>query len=538
MACMSPTQDFWWNQLSTFTKSWASSVSYQRSQPRHNNQPLPSLTEESVQHITTQSVHRLKEDLLSCLSCDPERARSETLSSLAPDFLSFVATSDLPPSTITRAISEARKALEELLDLHMSGHQEACQRYIHENRIKGIRESGYQAFLETSHATFQASFKDQVSELRAHYRAACDHAREWSSDKKARFNAEYTPFLEKYFQYDPFPSARDREWLAEKTVMTVRQIEVWFQNHRRRARLDGQIIEKASVDRQPASLGWLAEQLLPHLPRPRSQSVESECSTPPPDMHAPTLASSSNCILDSTSSPPHAFPVSFKQSAHLLDQNFPCRGGSFQFETPTWYRRPTKKRPRSEVCSVDELCDKFVEARIWGPPQKKSKTQSTVPWYASRCSGPVLAPLPSLVRPRVSHTSSPLSNTHRSQYPPTPATAPRRKRVAPQSSAASSSPSRPRAHQSRSPIPRSASNSSLASSGSSASEGDDIATPEGSPVSSSRPLVFESSNDSSDPFGSPIISGFAHYASDPQSLLPKSSPHSWLLNSQLTSVSQ
>nr|AAB22024.1 A42 mating-type factor beta 2-1 gene product [Coprinus cinereus, Peptide Partial, 44 aa] [Coprinopsis cinerea] len=42
--------------------------------------------------------------------------------------------------------------------------------------------------------------------------------------------------LEKYFEYNAYPSARDREWLARKTMMSVRQIEVWFQNHRRRAR--------------------------------------------------------------------------------------------------------------------------------------------------------------------------------------------------------------------------------------------------------------------------------------------------------------
>ncbi|KAJ3805704.1 hypothetical protein F5876DRAFT_91402 [Lentinula aff. lateritia] len=53
------------------------------------------------------------------------------------------------------------------------------------------------------------------------------------------FNNEYTPILETYFQYDPYPSSRDRQIIAERSGMTRRQIEVWFQNHRRTARQSG-----------------------------------------------------------------------------------------------------------------------------------------------------------------------------------------------------------------------------------------------------------------------------------------------------------
>ncbi|KAJ4485857.1 hypothetical protein J3R30DRAFT_3401573 [Lentinula aciculospora] len=53
------------------------------------------------------------------------------------------------------------------------------------------------------------------------------------------FNNEYTPILETYFQYDPYPSARDRQIIADRSGMQTRQIEVWFQNHRKRARQQG-----------------------------------------------------------------------------------------------------------------------------------------------------------------------------------------------------------------------------------------------------------------------------------------------------------
>jgi Homeodomain len=38
---------------------------------------------------------------------------------------------------------------------------------------------------------------------------------------------EYTPCLERYFEYNAYPSAPDRLLLARKSMMTPRQIEVW-----------------------------------------------------------------------------------------------------------------------------------------------------------------------------------------------------------------------------------------------------------------------------------------------------------------------
>ena len=38
---------------------------------------------------------------------------------------------------------------------------------------------------------------------------------------------EYTPLLEKYFEYNSYPSGPDRLMLARKSMMTIRQIEVW-----------------------------------------------------------------------------------------------------------------------------------------------------------------------------------------------------------------------------------------------------------------------------------------------------------------------
>ncbi|KAL1740817.1 mating type protein A-alpha Y6 [Schizophyllum fasciatum] len=53
---------------------------------------------------------------------------------------------------------------------------------------------------------------------------------------KPKFHPEYRPLLELYFHFNAYPTYADRRVLAEKTGMLTRQITVWFQNHRRRAK--------------------------------------------------------------------------------------------------------------------------------------------------------------------------------------------------------------------------------------------------------------------------------------------------------------
>ncbi|KAG6848753.1 hypothetical protein H0H93_014387 [Arthromyces matolae] len=70
--------------------------------------------------------------------------------------------------------------------------------------------------------------------------------------KRPVFNHEYTPLLEKYFEYNAYPSAPDRAVLARKSMMTPRQIEVW--NHRNRAKKEGKPLKKLSASSVPADL--------------------------------------------------------------------------------------------------------------------------------------------------------------------------------------------------------------------------------------------------------------------------------------------
>ncbi|KAG6901150.1 hypothetical protein C0995_016451 [Termitomyces sp. Mi166 len=72
--------------------------------------------------------------------------------------------------------------------------------------------------------------------------------------KKPVFNREYTPLLEKYFEFNAYPSAPDRAFLARKSMMSPRQIEVWFQNHRNRARKEGKCLRKLTDHSLPPEL--------------------------------------------------------------------------------------------------------------------------------------------------------------------------------------------------------------------------------------------------------------------------------------------
>ncbi|KAK1216068.1 hypothetical protein PQX77_021299 [Marasmius sp. AFHP31] len=53
--------------------------------------------------------------------------------------------------------------------------------------------------------------------------------------QKRPFNHAYIPVLQLYFSMNPMPRAADRKHLATDSGMSARQIEVWFQNQRRRA---------------------------------------------------------------------------------------------------------------------------------------------------------------------------------------------------------------------------------------------------------------------------------------------------------------
>ncbi|KAG5634563.1 hypothetical protein H0H81_001520, partial [Sphagnurus paluster] len=93
---------------------------------------------------------------------------------------------------------------------------------------------------------------------------------------------EYTPLLEKYFEYNAYPSAADKAVLARKSMMTARQIEVWFQNHRNRARRDGRPIRKLTEDPLPLEISLKSlERKMPFFTIPEYERSLHNKAQPP-----------------------------------------------------------------------------------------------------------------------------------------------------------------------------------------------------------------------------------------------------------------
>ncbi|KAL1670677.1 mating type protein A alpha Y mating type dependent binding region-domain-containing protein [Schizophyllum commune] len=98
---------------------------------------------------------------------------------------------------------------------------------------------------QTQVLEFAARWREEMEKQRAHITATMGP----SEKKRRKFHSEYTPLLELYFRFNAYPTWADRRALAQKTGMLTRQITVWFQNHRRRAK--GPLPRMSPTDRIP-----------------------------------------------------------------------------------------------------------------------------------------------------------------------------------------------------------------------------------------------------------------------------------------------
>lgn len=140
---------------------------------------------------------------------------------------------------------------------------------------------------------------------------------------------EFVPLLEKYFEFNAYPSAPDRAALARKSMMTPRQIEVWvslpflrclcrltdtcqYQNHRNRAKKEGKVLKRLTTDPLPLQLPLESlEQKMPFFiipPNERKNIVHVETSDSESsddgveDIHVRDLRKPTDYILISFSS--------------------------------------------------------------------------------------------------------------------------------------------------------------------------------------------------------------------------------------------
>lgn len=190
--------------------------------------------------------------------------------------------------------------------------------------------------------------------------------------------------------------------LAQKTHMTLRQIEVWvrvtyldnhqqlirsqFQNHRRRAREDGKPLPRRSYDANPDDYTLESLQVTRSTPSRRSRSI----STSPSDINdedfgplsnsnrANSIASVSRWISHSPVDivkgpvPPHAFPTPF--SPNHDNDPFPFKPSYAEFE---WYRKATvvsKSAKKHTAVDIEAFQRDFqLQLRVFEKPEKSLK---------------------------------------------------------------------------------------------------------------------------------------------------------------------
>ncbi|KAF8078878.1 hypothetical protein FPV67DRAFT_1466738 [Lyophyllum atratum] len=248
--------------------------------------------------------------------------------------------------------------------------------------------------------------------------------------KKPVFNHEYTPLLEKYFEYNAYPSALDRAVLARKSMMTPRQIEVWFQNHRNRAKKDERPLRKLTEHPLPLEISLKSlEHKMPfftvseHERRPANEPGPQD--DPSDDEDTPSISVPFQDPADSdVLNPPrpcHAFPTVYPPRC---DYNpFPSKAGIHKFPRPIWFRTPATSQRSSKIPldMEDFIADFGMKLHFRAPASKKRRLTSSHSWCALRTTIPPPAPHPAFVRSPISAPSSHTSS-HRSDIPAIPAT--------------------------------------------------------------------------------------------------------------------
>ncbi|KAJ7492440.1 hypothetical protein FB451DRAFT_1078497 [Mycena latifolia] len=233
-----------------------------------------------------------------------------------------------------------------------------------------------------------------------------------SIDRKP-FNHEFTPFLQKYFEYNAFPSAADRVAMAKKSMMEPRQIEVWFQNHRRRAKSEGKAVRKLGpADPPPLELCLqsLEEKMEPYLiPEPLRQSVDSDVSEAGSDDEEEDEFDdekrSEDVDISDVLNPPaarHAFPMPYARGRHMVSAILPTQ--EFSFPPPVWQRKAAVTPVNRPVVTIDECVSAFARFHVYDPTRVLSP-----PFRIATTVIPPSAPLPALVRGKF--TPSPVDAT-------------------------------------------------------------------------------------------------------------------------------
>nr|AAZ14946.1 homeodomain mating-type protein [Coprinellus disseminatus] len=333
---------------------------------------------QSCRDLVTAPMSSKRPQLTSPANTQPGLSPALVLA-VPANFTAFLKDLKLPPTIRAKVETRIHEAVEEQKALHEKKYRDVCDKLLGQpsSSLKHI------ALFEGLKASHERSFERQLHQIReGTERVYAEISTRVAESKKPAFNSEYTPVLEQYFEYNAYPSARDRELLARKSSMSPRQIEVWFQNHRRRARQEGRSLKRISTDPLPAniSLSALKEQMPAFMmrkherrsPSPTEPTQNLPSPTPTPAVPPPEFS------LDEIPSSASSWPT-----AYSLRGNVTLSVSRFSpFEAPVWYRKPSSSPPPRSLPSpsIDDLCsDLRSKLHIGGPAAARKQRDCTEP---------------------------------------------------------------------------------------------------------------------------------------------------------------
>ncbi|KAJ7597540.1 hypothetical protein C8J56DRAFT_1021706 [Mycena floridula] len=207
---------------------------------------------------------------------------------------------------------------------------------------ESVMQKLFEAFSNIYHREVLPTLREKIL---SYLSSESDDRFEEVEEKQPTFNSQYIPFLLEYFKYNAYPALPDRQAMAKRTGMLERQIEVWFQNRRRRLKSQNPtvpLIRRKRTDALPADLNLVEFQkkLVP--------SLRAKLPPPEPIIKAPVRderrygslitprypLQTDSSILDIPITP--STPPRISETTSIVSLNSPPT--SFEFPKPEWQR--------------------------------------------------------------------------------------------------------------------------------------------------------------------------------------------------------
>lgn len=360
----------------------------------------------------------------------PRPVNTDTPASLIlqePAIPSFLTSPECPPAVSSAVIDAFVRSAHQIRIMYETKHRNMASRLAFDPNSSR---------LECHDSFFKHRYQDQLLVLE---QLAVGRARQLQQSMqpalrtKPSFNQEFVPLFETYFEYNAYPSAPDRAALAKKSMMTPRQIEVWFQNHRNRAKKEGKNLRRLTSDALPLKLSLESlEQKMPFFFVPEHQrkvpfiddSSEQDLSGDSEEEDQVARSGMTNrdtYPVFSCEPPPHAFPTLYPPSCDC--DPFPREARRHTFQAPVWRRKPATSFPLSTSIDFEIFTADFASKLVLreGPVNKNQRSSSHntpgKPWFSSTHVIVPPAPHPALIRSVTSPhgpsaSTSPISPPH------------------------------------------------------------------------------------------------------------------------------